>query len=191
MSHYCVAVISKEYIGENVFSLLEPFDEAKDVAYQDCTEEVLNAWNTGKTEYGTEIDRNEYENNIEKFACEYFGYRTITVEGSKKYGYWFNPNAKWDWYSIGGRWNNLLKLKCKDKSNEDCSGIINLSKVEYANSAKIKDVDFSLDKKQYDTSKRFWELYVEDDELTNEEERELKSSGFYTNFKKKTAKSLA
>ena len=31
MSHYCVAVISKEYIGENVFSLLEPFDEAKDV----------------------------------------------------------------------------------------------------------------------------------------------------------------
>lgn len=75
--------------------------------------------------------------------------------------------------------DNLLKLKCKDKSNEDCSGIINLSKVEYANSAKIKDVDFSLDKKQYDTSKRFWELYVEDDEPTNEEERELKSSGFY------------
>lgn len=23
----------------------------------------------------------------------------------------FNPNSKWDWYSLGGRWSGLLKLK--------------------------------------------------------------------------------
>lgn len=26
----------------------------------------------------------------------------------------YNPNSKWDWYSIGGRWNNYIYLKEKD-----------------------------------------------------------------------------
>lgn len=25
-----------------------------------------------------------------------------------------NPNARWDWYTIGGRWPNMLKIKIKD-----------------------------------------------------------------------------
>ncbi len=28
-----------------------------------------------------------------------------------RYGYWYNPNAKWDWYQLGGRWKNKLPLK--------------------------------------------------------------------------------
>ena len=32
-------------------------------------------------------------------------------EETGKYGYWHNPNAKWDWYQIGGRWTGSLKLK--------------------------------------------------------------------------------
>jgi len=27
------------------------------------------------------------------------------------YGYWTNPNAKWDWYSLGGRWSGMLRVK--------------------------------------------------------------------------------
>ena len=27
------------------------------------------------------------------------------------YGYWYNPNAMWDWYSIGGRWPNMFLVK--------------------------------------------------------------------------------
>ena len=33
---------------------------------------------------------------------EYFGYSFHEQEGA--YGYYSNPNAKWDWYQIGGRW---------------------------------------------------------------------------------------
>jgi len=29
----------------------------------------------------------------------------------KRYGYWENPNAKWDWYTLGGRWTGFFKLK--------------------------------------------------------------------------------
>ena len=25
-------------------------------------------------------------------------------------GYWHNPNARWDWWEIGGRWRGLLRL---------------------------------------------------------------------------------
>lgn len=41
----------------------------------------------------------------------------------------YNPDSKWDWYSIGGRWSGLLNLKSGERS--DC--------------AQIKDVDFGFD----------------------------------------------
>lgn len=39
-------------------------------------------------------------------------------EESDGYGYWYNPNAFWDWYSIGGRWPRMFLVKedCKDYS---------------------------------------------------------------------------
>lgn len=33
------------------------------------------------------------------------------LEFNKEYGYWENPNAKWDWYQLGGRWCGFFKLK--------------------------------------------------------------------------------
>lgn len=30
---------------------------------------------------------------------------------TNKYGYWENPNAKWDWCELGGRWTGFFKLK--------------------------------------------------------------------------------
>lgn len=32
-------------------------------------------------------------------------------DGTGKKGYWTNPNAKWDWFVVGGRWGNFFKLK--------------------------------------------------------------------------------
>lgn len=36
----------------------------------------------------------------------------IDAETGKR-GWWYNPKTKWDWYSIGGRWSGLLRLKYK------------------------------------------------------------------------------
>ncbi len=41
---------------------------------------------------------------MDKLAKEYFGYRKV----NGKYGYMSNPNAKYDWYSEGGRWSGYL-----------------------------------------------------------------------------------
>lgn len=96
MSHFTVLVI-----GDNAEEQLIPFEEQtkneKYLEFKDCTEEVINNYEKHKDEYKT----------LEDFAKEYYGYDS--VDG--KYGYKRNPNAKWDWYVLGGRWTNTLKLK--------------------------------------------------------------------------------
>ena len=32
-------------------------------------------------------------------------------ERTGRRGYWENPNARWDWYAIGGRWRGMLRLR--------------------------------------------------------------------------------
>jgi hypothetical protein len=45
---------------------------------------------------------------FEEFAEEWHGSSKDPEHG---YGYWHNPNAKWDWYQVGGRWEGLLLTK--------------------------------------------------------------------------------
>ena len=44
-----------------------------------------------------------------EYVEEYCGYKKDPK--TRRYGYWENPNRKWDWYQIGGRWNGFFKLK--------------------------------------------------------------------------------
>jgi hypothetical protein len=32
-------------------------------------------------------------------------------DASGRYGCWYNPQAKWDWYQLGGRWKDMLPLR--------------------------------------------------------------------------------
>lgn len=45
-----------------------------------------------------------FEDYAEQFCIPY-------DEQNVRYGYWFNPNAMWDWYSIGGRWADTFLVK--------------------------------------------------------------------------------
>lgn len=76
-------------------------------------------------------------------------------EEMNDYGYWENPNAKWDWYEIGGRWSNSILLK-------------NGNKADYA---KLKDINFGIDEEEYEQNKRFWEIIVENQPLKEGEEK--------------------
>ena len=51
-----------------------------------------------------------YDTYLEKF----YGYSYCEEE--EAYGYYSNPNGKWDWYVVGGRWpfTFLVKKSCKD-----------------------------------------------------------------------------
>lgn len=69
-------------------------------------------------------------------------------------GYSYNPDAKWDWYDIGGRWPGLLRTKDGNKVDQ----------------ASVKDIDLSPDQKAIEAAKRWWAVCI-DKELpkTNEE----------------------
>lgn len=95
-----------------------------------------------------------YNNDFEKYMEDWAGF-TKNDEG--KYGYWENPNAKWDWYQVGGRWGGLLKLTASAvvrlaEERKDCSNKVN--------SAKITDIDFRPEPEEIIKAERFWDLKI-------------------------------
>lgn len=56
------------------------------------------------------------------------------------YGYWENPNSKWDWWQIGGRWEDSLKLKSGERTDY----------------ARLKDIDFTPDSNAAEHYRKLW-----------------------------------
>ena len=57
--------------------------------------------------------RKKLYKSFEKYAEERCGFSFD--EKHQGYGYYYNPNAIWDWYSIGGRWPEMFLVK------DDCT----------------------------------------------------------------------
>jgi hypothetical protein len=54
------------------------------------------------------VSLSENYSSIGEYAKEYHGWDDVQ---NGRIGRFTNPNAKWDWWSIGGRWSGILKLK--------------------------------------------------------------------------------
>ncbi|RXI57262.1 hypothetical protein DP122_00325 [Clostridium tetani] len=120
MSHFTVGVLSNKN-GEDLKELLDPYQENN---MGDCPKEYLEFNECDKEDIEEyEEYKNEYE-TLDQFMEKYHGYRKNEETG--KYGYWENPNAKWDWYTVGGRWSNKILTKDGER-------------VDYA---KLKDIDW-------------------------------------------------
>lgn len=69
-------------------------------------------------------------------------------EHDGKKGYWYNPNAKWDWYTIGGCWTGYFKMKQGVAAKLGRPGVPALVAGKTAveegrgDQARIKDIDF-------------------------------------------------
>lgn len=113
------------------------------------------------------------------YAKDYHGYN----EFDGRFGYFVNPNAKWDWFSIGGRWSNWLKIKPGAKSVLGEPGVFGRqSKAPgFSDQARICDIDFEYHRNE---AKKSAEKYFDNiesvlsgypDTKTWEECRELHS----------------
>ena len=105
------------------------------------------------------------------------------------YGYWENPNARWDWFCIGGRYGNCLLTKKDNKDVIENNEEKNLHNKEapksykWVSAAKIKDIDFEKMHEisnEYKKAIRFWEIYVDGKEAETEEEKEQIKWAYYT-----------
>lgn len=122
MSHFTVLVI-----GDDVEGQLAPFHEFEctgenDQYVQDIdvTEECVEygtddngAVNVSKAlEYhGLEDKIVSSESDVDRNGRHKFGYAIVQDGKIVKAVNRTNPNKKWDWYQIGGRWSGYFKLK--------------------------------------------------------------------------------
>jgi len=116
--------------------------------------------------------QDKYE-NFEDFVKQFHGYSNRD-EIQNKYGYWENPNAHWDWYQLGGRFKDSLRLK-PEYIHQGTQGTSSLvfpkeSKIGYTDSALKKHIDFKkMNQENFDRAEeaynKFEEAYKKDKEL--------------------------
>lgn len=194
MSHYTVAVITDKLnkIGE----MLAPYSENMEVEpYVDETKEAII--NSAKERKERVLQRKEKGEELDKYDIEYLNantdeelyklqiYEDESYDKNGNHLTTYNPNSKWDWYEIGGRWNKILLVKEEVKDIEEGTpswgNLDSINKkapegFKWVTGAKIKDIEFEKAiefNNTYNKSIRFWELYVEGQEPQNEEEKEM------------------
>ena len=173
MSHYAVLVLHKE--DQNFDKLLAPYNENLKVEpYLKLTNDEVIA--KAREEY----DDNYSEKELIKSYAEDYGY--IVLDDGLYSTY--NPNSKWDWYLIGGRFSDGLELTDEGideaiKSYDhgwfgQASEEEQIEYVKYADSAPIKYIKWftPLSQEEKDKLRRWWEINVEGDELRNGEEKD-------------------
>lgn len=94
-----------------------------------------------------------YQNEI-----SYYDVSEIDEKGGVKSTY--NPKSKWDWYVVGGRFSDILKLKNSNSSVES-----------YVNEAYASEIDFSVSQRMYKDAFDFWDLIMGDREPVDENEK--------------------
>lgn len=135
MSHYVVGVVTEEKPSyEYLEDILEPYNENRVVEHTISKQEL--------------IDR-------ERESIRSFENGDVVSR--------YNPNSKWDWWTIGGRWGGLITNKDGEQV-DDCL---------------ISDMRNLYDEDVAKKSRRFWELYVEGQEPQNSDEEDELKHAFY------------
>lgn len=78
--------------------------EVKDEVLPFCTKTVIP-----EHLQKVELPFREIYRSFDEFCRDYHGSKRDPEKA--RYGYWHNPNGKWDWYQIGGRWAGLLRTR--------------------------------------------------------------------------------
>lgn len=93
-----------------------------------------------------EVPFKELYGSVEEFVSDYHGTKSRDPEKGR-YGYWDNPNKKWDWYSLGGRWTGMLKMRQGDATPMARLGRPGLmtdpAEAGHADQARKRDVDWA------------------------------------------------
>lgn len=163
MSHFSLLVVDTEN-QKSVAEWMSPFYEGieKDRLFSWSVQDVLNYFEKcGVNFHDGHVDESnldeylEVAKNLHIDVSEYDNEGNLYCLGNK--------DAKWDWYQIGGRWSNVLR-KLDGTRCDTC---------------EVKDLDLSLDTELYNEAKRFWEVVVDKQPLTDVE----RPNDFFAMFK--------
>lgn len=124
MSHFAIIVI-----GNDVENQLAPYHEFECTGINDKYVQDVDVTDKcreyGLDYYGLDDKTVTSEAEIDKAGEHEFGYAIVDAEGNLiKAVIRTNPNKKWDWWVVGGRWSNFLKLKSGGYADEAKKGEI-------------------------------------------------------------------
>ena len=118
--------------------------------------------------YGTPIA--SVSDELDLTEVHKYGYALIDREGNAvKLIKRTNPNKKWDYWRVGGRYRGLVKAESGDLGDKAWEVSERKDDAGYFDSARIKDINFSPDQTEYNRAIRFWEVVVEHNELKPDE----------------------
>jgi len=90
-----------------------------------------------------EVPYKELYATFEEFVQGYHGYEERDKE-TGRYGYWENPNRKWDWYQVGGRFTGFFKLKEGAAGELGGRGLFGrTAQPGYVDSCRLGDIDIA------------------------------------------------
>lgn len=179
MSHYAVLVIHNK--NQNIEKLLTPYSENLEV------EPYLKY----KHDDALKMLRDEYDyddKDVDDALLESFvnNYSSYSLKDGDVYTT-YNPNSKWDWYTIGGRFDGKLMLTDEGRLNvvdeikrKYCTDIDikdlqeNFDYLRYVNSAPLKYVKWftPLSHEEKEKKRRWWEINIDGDEPKDGEEKD-------------------
>ena len=179
MSHYAVLVIHRE--DQDVEELLAPYNENLEVEpyLKYKHDEALKML---RDEYGYKEEDID-DALLESFVKEYSSYSLKDGDVYTTY----NPNSKWDWYSIGGRFDGELmltdegRLNVVDEIERKYHIDIDLKSLRedsdylrHVDTAPLKYIKWFTPLSEEDKAelKRWWEINIDGDELKDGEKKD-------------------
>jgi hypothetical protein len=114
MSHFTVAVVVPEPSKAAITKALQPFHEYECTGIEDEHVVWVDEHDRLLQEYEAEADevKQEYP-RFDLYVIGYHGYTNSNLQNGR-WGRKTNPNAKWDWWVIGGRWSDHWLVKGSD-----------------------------------------------------------------------------
>lgn len=160
MSHFTVLVC-----GSDVDALLQPFHQFECTGTDDQYVQDIDVTDECR-EHGLDwhgLDENPVTNETlaDRSDKHKYGYAVVDASGNLiKAVRRTNPRKKWDWWTVGGRWSGLLKLKPGAQGLRGEPGLMGShanAGEGYADVALKRDVDF--DGMRADASREAAERY--------------------------------
>lgn len=132
MSHFTVLVVTENGTEDEIHAALAPFHEFECTGVDDAYVQDIDMTETTQKDWDTfnQNKQGEYA-NIAEWLTDWHGVAIVPqgtepdLAGEHKYAYAIldaegnlvkhidrtNPNSRWDWYQIGGRWSRSLVIK--------------------------------------------------------------------------------
>jgi hypothetical protein len=171
MSHFAVAVFTTGE-GQSVDALLEPYDESITVApYVKYTKAELIQREKENTQRAYEGPYAEWRKDPAKYETDsinlaHIAYlktvperlkwtdeqlyqsaikgqeNKVSIDGDLLSIY--NPDSKWDYYAVGGRWENMLVLKDKSRCDSALASEVDFETMQKERAAKLSPYEDAM-----------------------------------------------